>query len=227
MNSRKIVHMFFKTLLIGGLAGFIASFFVNFQEYKQVIVPFNGMELLGVSLFFLGYSLVFTVVSMTGFFAYLFIHRFGQGFFKSFWNVVQILLIILALFDMMYFTSDKIPVLFKWILVITILLAGYIVSQIKVTMTKKTAFVPSLFFMIVITALELSLVLRAGDVKFIILMVAPVLVANAYQILVLHKVTEVDPEHQKRIEARRKARIAERQKRQSTKENNDQKIKGK
>src|SRR5699024_7419142 len=45
-----------------------------------------------------------------------------------------------------------------------------------------------------------------GDVKFIILMLVPVLVANAYQILILHKVTAVDPEHQARIEARRKAR---------------------
>src|SRR5699024_5384932 len=67
-------------------------------------------------------------------------------------------------------------------------------------------FIPTMFLMIVVSALELSLVLRAGDVKFIILMLVPVLVANAYQILILHKVTAVDPEHQARIEARRKAR---------------------
>src|SRR5699024_2131051 len=60
--------------------------------------------------------------------------------------------------------------------------------------------------MIVVSALELSLVLRARDVKLIILMLVPVLVVNAYQILILHKVTAVDPEHLARIEARRKER---------------------
>ena len=210
--------MFFKTLLFGGLAGFIASFFVNWQDYQIYLSPFDGVELLGVALFFLGYALVFTVVAQTGFFAYLFIHRFGQGFFKSFWPTVQVLIILFALFDMMYFTTKAIPVLFKWILVIGIALTAYIVATMKVKMTNRKAFIPAMFLMIVGTALELSLVLRAGDVQFIILMVVPVLVANAYQILVLHKATAVDPEHQARIEARRRERLAEQKQKKQTKE---------
>ncbi|HLR23842.1 MAG TPA: KinB-signaling pathway activation protein [Pseudogracilibacillus sp.] len=206
MNSRKLVSMFFKTLFIGGLAGFVASFFVNWQDYSAYLSPFDGFNLLGVALFYLGYALVFTVIAQTGFFAYLFIHRFGQGFFKTFWPVVQVLLMLFALFDMIFFTSDDISALFKWSLVIIIGMTAYIVATIKVKQTKKTAFIPTMFLMIVVSALELSLVLRAGDVKFIILMLVPVLVANAYQILILHKVTAVDPEHQARIEARRKAR---------------------
>src|SRR5699024_12091730 len=91
-------------------------------------------------------------------------------------------------------------------------MTAYIVATIKVKQTKKTAFIPTMFLMIVVSALELSLVLRAGDVKFIILMLVAVLVANAYQILILHNVTAVDAEHKARIEARRKARREEKEK---------------
>lgn len=199
--------MFFKTLFIGGIVGFITSVFVNFEQYMQYLNPFNGLDLLGVILFYLGYALIFTVVSQTGFFAYLFIHRFGEGFFKSFWPVVQFLLILLALFDMAYFSSDRIPLWFKLSLVGFILLLGIVVSWMKMKQTNATAFIPSMFLLVVITALELSMVLRAGDLHFVVLMVMPVLAASAYQLLVLHKVTAVDKEHQQRIAERRKARM--------------------
>ncbi len=105
MDSRKIVNFFFKTFFIGGIVGFIASFFINSAEYAAVLNPFNAKELLGVSLFYLGYALVFTVIAQTGFFAYLFVHRYGEGFFRSFWPTVQVLVILFALFDLIYFTS--------------------------------------------------------------------------------------------------------------------------
>src|SRR5699024_12009811 len=143
-------------------------FLVNGQHYASYLSPFDGFNLLGVALFYLGYALVFTVIAQTGFFAYLFIHRFGQGFFKTFWPVVLVLLMLFALFDMIFFTSDDISALFIWSLVIIIGITAYIVATIKVTQTKKTAFIPTMFLMIVVSALELSLVLRAGDVKFII-----------------------------------------------------------
>lgn len=218
MNSRRLVHLFFKTLLIGGLIGFVTSFFVDWDKYQTYLSPLDFKNLLGVILFFLGYALVFTVVAQTGFFAYLFVHSFGEGFFRTFWPIVQVLLIGLALFDILYFASTDIPIIFKWILVITLVFVGYIVAQWKVKLTNGKAFIPTLFLMIVVSALELSLVIRAGDIAFIILMLVPVLVVNAYLILVLHKVTEVDEEHQARIEARRKARLAEKAKKQTKKE---------
>src|SRR5699024_12842899 len=110
------------------------------------------------------------------------IHRFGQGFFKTFWPVVQVLLMLFALFDMIFFTSDDISALFKWSLVIIFGMTAYIVATIKVKQTKKTNFIPTLILMIIVSALELSLVLRAGDVNYIILMLVPVIVANTYQI---------------------------------------------
>lgn len=207
VDSRKIVNFFFKTFFIGGIVGFVASFFIMWSEYSAVLSPFNAKEVLGVALFFLGYGLVFTVVAQTGFFAYLFVHRYGQSFFRSFWPVVQVLLILFALFDLIYFTSDELSLGFKFTLAGTILVVGVLAAWLKMKQTNGTAFVPALFLMIVISALELSLVLRAADISFILLMLVPVLVVNAYQLLTLQKVTQVDEEHKRRIEERRKQRM--------------------
>lgn len=206
-----MVNFFFKTFFIGGIVGFIASFFINSSEYAAVLNPFDAKELLGVSLFYLGYALVFTVIVQTGFFAYLFVHRYGEGFFRSFWPTVQVLVILFALFDLIYFTSDELSLVFRISLAGSILVVGLIVAWMKKKQTNGTAFIPALFLMIVITALELSLVLRAADVSFILLMLVPALFANGYQLLTLQKVTYVDEEHRRRIEERRKQRMKARE----------------
>src|SRR5699024_7502849 len=141
LNSRKLVSMFFKTLFIGGLAGFVASFFVNWQDYSAYLSPFDGFNLLGVALFYLGYALVFTVIAQTGFFAYLFFFPFGIGFFKSFWQFFLLLFMLFALFVMIFFTRDHISVLLKWSLAIMMGRPANIVAPIKVKQTKKTAFI--------------------------------------------------------------------------------------
>lgn len=207
MNSRKIVHMFFQTLIIGWLVGFITSLVVKYSEYTKVLSPLNVKELVGVILFFSGYALVFTVIAQTGFFAYLFIHRYGQSFFRSFWPTVQLLIVAFVLFDIVYFTSKQLSLTFRISLMLVILIAGLIVAYVKMRQTNRSAFIPALFVMIVILTLELSLVLRAGDVSFIILMLTTLIAANAFQLLILHHVTKVDPEHRRRMEERRKRRL--------------------
>ena len=44
-----------------------------------------------------------------GFFAYLTVHRFGLGIFKSvsLWNAVQVVLILFVLFDLVYLRYDN------------------------------------------------------------------------------------------------------------------------
>src|SRR5699024_5426693 len=119
--------MFFTTLFIGGIVGFITSIFVHFDTLMAYLQLFCAIELLGVVLFYIGYALVFTVVAQSGFFAYLFILRFGIGFFKSFWPIVQLLLILLALFAMVYFSSRQIPRSYKGLLASAVLIRALIV----------------------------------------------------------------------------------------------------
>src|SRR5699024_6900905 len=220
VRRQKSDHMWFNTDFKGGIGGFITSIIVHFDQYMANLQPFNALELLGVVLFYLGYGLVFTVVAQSGFFVYFFCHHFVIGFFKSFWPIVQLLLILLALFYMVYFSSNQIPLWFKVVLAAVVLITAFIVARLKVKKTNQSAFVPSLFVMIVITALELSLVLRAGNIPFVIIMVVTVLTATAYQLLILHEVTEVSEEHKKRIQERRKARLEQQKAKQANKKNN-------
>ncbi len=191
LNSRKVVTLFTRTLLIGGLAGLITSFFVKTDQYLAYLNPFNLKELVGVLLFSLGLGLVFTVVSQTGFFAYLFIHRFGLGLFRSFWPTVQVLLILFVLFDLVYFpytASDGDGSLLRYVLVAAgLLIYGVIVSYIKAKETNSSAFIPALFLMVVMTTIEWVPGLRTSGTDYALLMIVPLLVSNTYQLLALHR----------------------------------------
>jgi len=193
MTSRKLVGLFFKTLLLGGVAGLLASFIVEWDQYAKVMSPFNAMETLGLIVFFTGLGLVFSAVSQTGFFAYLFINQFGLGIFRSYWRLVQIVLVIFVVFDLVYFPYQEAKgskPLYLFILMSgAILLYGLIVAKIKEKQTNRTAFVPALFLMIVMTTLEWVPGLRVSGYDYAFLMIIPLLVCNTYQLLMLHKLS--------------------------------------
>ncbi len=221
MNSRKLVQMFFKTLFIGGFVGLITSFIVMSAEYAQYLNPIDSKELLGVTLFFLGYGLVFTVVSQTGFFAYLFINQYGGALFKALWPTVQLLLVILVVASLIYVPPKEFISLSTYIiLTLVIVIAGAIVAYIKYKQTNFTAIIPALFLMVVMTVLEWTPVLRGGDFQYMLLVLPTLLSANAYQLITLHHVTKVDEAHQKRQAERLKAREQRRKEKENKKKNN-------
>jgi KinB signaling pathway activation protein len=128
-----------------------------------------------------------------GFFAYLTVHRSGLGIFKSvrLWNKVQVVIILFALFDLMffrhYFFAEEGESLLGYAIMPLMLLAyGLIVAAIKSKETDRTAFIPALFFMVVVTMIEWIPALRENDLNFLISAIVPLLVANTWQILVLH-----------------------------------------
>ncbi|WP_010529094.1 KinB-signaling pathway activation protein [Lentibacillus jeotgali] len=196
MNSRKWTGLFLKTLIIGGVAGLFTSFFVKPAYYTTNFNPFNAFELLGVVLFFLGLGFVFSVVSQTGFFAYLFINRFGLSLFRTFWPTVQVLLIAFVLFDLIYFPYNALDgetSIFWFILIAAAILGyGWIISEIKARETNRRAFIPALFLMVVITAVEWVPGLRTSGTDYAWLMIIPLLACNTYQLLMLHRLTGSD-----------------------------------
>ncbi len=105
MTSRNVVKLFFSTLLIGGLVTGITGFIVRWNEFAAYFTDFNLVKILSTFVWLFGIGLIFSLVSQMGFFAYLTIHRFGLGIFKSvsLWNGVQIVLILFTLFDLVYF----------------------------------------------------------------------------------------------------------------------------
>lgn len=194
MNSRKWVHLFLTTLLLGGCSTIFIGFVLGWDEYGKFFEDFDGMEILMVSFWFLGIGFIFSVISQMGFFAYLTVHRFGLGMFRSskLWSSVQVFFIVFVLFDFVYLRSVLISSdsesVWKDILVAAVLFGfGAIVAYIKSKETNRGAFIPALFFMVVVTIIEWVPALRINDTDWLYLMVIPLLICNTYQVLVLHR----------------------------------------
>ncbi|MCM3202557.1 KinB signaling pathway activation protein KbaA [Bacillus cereus] len=194
MNSRKWVRLFLTTLFLGGISTVIIGFVLEWDKYNKFFQNFDCKEILAVSFWLMGVGFIFSVISQMGFFAYLTIHRFGLGMFRSssLWNAVQLFFIAFVLFDFVYLRSVLIAngevSLGNNILVAGMLFVfGAIVAYVKSKETNKKAFVPALFFMVVVTILEWVPALRINDTDWLYLMVIPLLLCNAYQLLVLHR----------------------------------------
>ncbi|MGN5653651.1 KinB signaling pathway activation protein KbaA [Bacillus sp. Brlt_9] len=194
MNSRKWVRLFFTTLFLGGISTVIIGFVLEWDKYAKFFQNSDAKEILAVSFWLMGVGFIFSVISQMGFFAYLTIHRFGLGMFRSpsLWNTVQLFFIAFVLFDFVYLRSVLIAngevSLGNNILVAGVLFVfGAIVAYIKSKETNKKAFVPALFFMVVVTILEWVPALRINDTDWLYLMVIPLLLCNAYQLLILHR----------------------------------------
>ncbi|TPV38093.1 KinB signaling pathway activation protein KbaA [Bacillus dicomae] len=194
MNSRKWVRLFFTTLFLGGISTVIIGFVLEWDKYFKFFQNFDGKEILAVSFWLMGVGFIFSVISQMGFFAYLTIHRFGLGMFRSssLWNAVQLFFIAFVLFDFVYLRSVLIAngevSLGNNILIAGVLFVfGAVVAYIKSKETNKKAFVPALFFMVVVTILEWVPALRINDTDWLYLMVIPLLLCNAYQLLILHR----------------------------------------
>ncbi|MFX3624231.1 MAG: KinB-signaling pathway activation protein [Ectobacillus sp.] len=197
MNSRKWVRLFFSTLLLGGGSTVLIGFFLRWDKYASLFQDFDGKEILSISFWLLGVGFIFSVVSQMGFFAYLTVHRFGLGMFRSMslWNAVQVFLVAFVLFDFVYlrtalFAGDGASVASNVLIAAILLLVGIAVAYIKSKETNKQAFIPALFFMVVVTIIEWMPALRVNDRDWLYLMVGPLLICNTYQLLVLHRLVK-------------------------------------
>ncbi len=198
MNSRKWVRLFLTTLGLGGITTAVTGFAIRWSEYQKLFTELHVGEIFAVLIWFIGFGFIFSVISQMGFFAYLTIHRFGLGIFRSvsLWNSVQIVLISFVLFDLVYFRyqvfAAKGESIISYILVaLLLLLVGLVVAYVKSTQTNKQAFIPALFFMTVVTIIEWFPALRINDKDWLYLMLFPLLICNAYQLLILHKLAGV------------------------------------
>ena len=176
------------TLLIGTLAGFVFNLvaepgYVRNQSISGYVTA-------------LAYSSTWTAISLMGFFSYLILHRVGLDIFRGakLWDRVQIVLIAFALFDGIYlrglaFGFEKTNLYIGEMVVL--LLIAFFVARTKARETNFTAFVPTLFLMTVITLIEWVPALQATqDKRMLWAALATLLVCNAYQILMLHRLQE-------------------------------------
>ena len=211
VTSRNWVKLFISTLLIGGLTTGVTGFIVRWAEFSRFFKEFNVVEILAILFWLIGVGFIFSLLSQSGFFAYLTIHRFGLGIFKSvtLWNAIQVVLIGIVLFDLVYlryelFAADNESLLPYIGLMLLVLIPGLIVAYYKARQTNKSAFIPALFFMIVATVIEWVPILRVNEESWIYLMIFPLIICNAYQLLMLTKINEKSLEERKSIQLKTK-----------------------
>ncbi|UOQ49378.1 KinB-signaling pathway activation protein [Gracilibacillus caseinilyticus] len=193
MKSRDVVRLFFSTLLLGGVSTLLVSFFVKSSVYAEYLNPFNWFEILGLLVFFVTLGFVFSLISQMGFFAYLTVNQFALGIFRSYWPTIQIGLIIFALFDLVYFRYQRMEngsIIIFILTAVALLIFSLIVARRKAKETNKRAFIPALFFMIVITSIEWVPGLRTNNGDYAWLMIIPLILCNTYQLLILHRLTK-------------------------------------
>jgi KinB signaling pathway activation protein len=211
VTSRNWVHLFLTTLVVGAVTTAVVGFIVRWSEFQQLLSDFNILEFLSILVWLMGVGLIFSILSQMGFFAYLTVHRFGLGIFKSLWNPVQVLLIAFVLFDLVYlrfttFAESGESIISYLGLAVIVLVAGLIVAFMKVKQTNKEAFIPALFFMVVVTVIEWVPVLRVNEHSWLYLMLFPLLICNAYQLLVLHKLNQRSLQERKALEEKAKTK---------------------
>lgn len=185
MSLGKWFRLFWSTLWIGAAAGLVTG----------AVLAFADAEFRGLAPMEIGYNLMmmlmagmtFSVLSQMFFFSYMMINYFARGMFRkpTTWVLVQLFFVLTVPFELYFF-------MWKESLVKYVLLAGFIVAAsvgtawLKVRETNKTAWVPTLFFMIVFTMVETGLAMQVND-QAIVLMAIPLLICNAWQIMRLHR----------------------------------------
>lgn len=205
MTIRNLIKFLFNTLMIGALITGVLGFIIRWGEFQPYFSEQNFGAIFSTFIWLFGVGMIFSVISQIGFFAYLFIHQFGLGVFRtiSLWNAVQLVLVAVVLFDLVYFRFQAFAgseeSLLPYIgLAVIILIAGLIVAYIKAKMTNRSMFVSALFFMVVVTIVEWLPVLQVNFEAWIYLMIFPLMACNAYQVLMLPKYNRLSAEERAR-----------------------------
>ncbi len=191
VKAKKWVFLFWTTLVVGAISGTITGFALDWNNGMKLGVK----EFIVTFIWLFGVSAMFSVVSQMGFFAYLSLHRIGIGIFRSWWNGVQVILIALILFDLVYFRyqffAEEGESIVPYLLVsVFLFVTSLMVAYIKQKETTKEAFVPALFLMIVVTTLEWFPALYINDPKWLWVYFVPLFTSNVWQLLILHRLLD-------------------------------------
>ncbi|MGF9909433.1 KinB-signaling pathway activation protein [Brevibacillus porteri] len=192
MSLRKYGWLFITTLLLGGLGGILVALIFDLDK---LLVGSTGNFFVGLFMYLL-YGMTISIVAQMGFFAYMTINYFAKTIFKtaSLWKSVQVFLILFVFFDMIYlrYTSFGEGKGFgTYFIEPTLLLIIAIVTAYgKVSLTNKSAWIPTTFFMFVVTALEWIPALKEDNVRATLSMLVPLLFCNVWQVMQLHRLVK-------------------------------------
>lgn len=218
MTIRNWIKFFLKALLIGGIVTAVVGLIVRWAFFSEYLANGEVWQFTLALMWMVALGFTMSVVAQMGFFAYLTVHQFGVNMFKTLtlWNWVQLLIIVIVLFDLVYFrfnltngyTNRTLLYLF---LLASLIVVSAITAYFKAKWTKKHTLISALFFMIVITTLEWlpALMVRSGNIEeWVTILLFPLLAVNAFQILALPKYNKQSDEDKEKLDKRRQARKA-------------------
>ncbi|SDJ98875.1 KinB signaling pathway activation protein [Aneurinibacillus migulanus] len=191
VTLRKWSFLFYTTLLIGAVGAIISGSLIGQEQLDGGFANF-GMALIGSLLA----GLMFSVVSQMGFFAYLTLNYLALSVFrrKSLWTGIQVILIAFVFVDFVVLRHDIFakhePMLTYIWLPLGLLAYATVVAYFKVRATNASAWIPTIFFIFVVTILEWIPALRENNPKSMIMMIVPLLLCNTWQIMQLHRILQ-------------------------------------
>ncbi|MCM3635637.1 MULTISPECIES: KinB-signaling pathway activation protein [Paenibacillus] len=183
MTIRKWFFLFWSTMAIGAAVCMVLglTMLLTDQEFG-----FLGIKATGFNLFMM--LLAGTVIgafSQMCFFAYLTLNYIALSVFrkKYLWNALQGYTTIFAVFLLGYVLYDgRMNNWFFWVLPLSLFILSLAASWFKVKQTNRSAFIPTMFLMFVITSIESYPAIQGeNNVGAIIFMMLPLFVCNLYQ----------------------------------------------
>lgn len=189
MNLKKLFFLFWSGMAVGAVVCIIAGAIMSWVDPE---FGFLGFKAIGFNALMMGLvGLLIGAFSQMGFFAYLTLNYIALSVFgkKYLWNTLQGYTTIFAAAGFGYLLYEaKLNNWFFWVLPLAVLLLSAVVSHYKVKQTNKSAFVPTMFLMFVITFIEAWPALSGEtNVSAIIFMMIPLFACNAYQIMMMHR----------------------------------------
>lgn len=217
VTIRNWFKFFLNAMWIGGLITGVLGLFIRWDDaFAKYFEAGQWSEFFAAFAFMVIMGFTISVITQMGFFAYLTIHQMGVNIFRTLtlWNWVQLLIILIVIFDLVFFrfkpNAETTGQIWLYVILLLILIATAVVVAItKAKITKKHTLISALFFMIVVSTLEWLpvLMVRADNVdSWVTLLLFPILAVNAYQLLALPKYNARSDEDRKKLEERRKAR---------------------
>lgn len=216
MTIRNWSKFFFHALLLGGGITGLVGLIVRWEFFYSYLSTGEYFQFIGAMLWMIFLGFTMSVIAQMGFFAYLTIHQFGVNLFRTLtlWNWIQLLLIVVVLFDLVFFrfrltSGDTSRTVLYMVLLAILIGTAAVTAWFKAKWTKKHILISALFFMIVITTLEWlpALMVRNGEVDtWVTIMLFPLISVNAYQLLVLPKYNRKSDEDKEKLDARKAER---------------------
>jgi KinB signaling pathway activation protein len=196
VTLRKWFYLFWTTLVVGAIAALAIGFILQASDQKLSML--TGKEIgFNVVTMLLGGAMI-SVLSQMGFFAYLIVRFMTMGIIRSKWiqNAIQLICVVIAFIDLIYLRNVDTEE--SWIsytvLPAILIVVAFLTAWWKVKLTNQNGFIPTLFFMTAVTAVEAVPALRINSGASTLFMMVPLLACNAWQILILSKVLNTNKE---------------------------------